>query len=154
MEGWKVGAIGFLGSFNNAGFSKGYARTKEGKRDKYTDAYKNFKKQAESEEYKNIKFICCDYKYFTNLDISKSLIYCDPPYDGTTTYGYAFESKFDHEEYWNWIREMSKKHIVICSEQTFPDDFEIIWEKEVVRTMDKSNNFKAVEKLGKYKLTN
>ena len=49
---------------------------------------------------------------------------------------------------------MSKYHIVICSEQTFPNDFEIIWEKEVRRTMDKINNFKAVERLGRYKLEN
>ena len=31
------------------------------------------------------------------------------------------------------------------------DDFEIIWQKEVKRTMDKTNNFKAVERLGFWK---
>ena len=153
MEGWRIGAIQFLGSFNNGGFSRGYAKPQEGKREKYTEAYKNFKEQASKELYKDIRFEWVEYNHivFENKEV-RALIYCDPPYQGTKPYGYKFETGFDYDEYWDWVREMSQQHIVICSEQKFPDDFEIIWEKQVRRTMDKTNNFKAVEKLGKLKI--
>jgi hypothetical protein len=49
------------------------------------------------------------------------------------------------------VREISKKNYVFVSEQTAPEDFEVIWEQEVTRTTNKENNFKAVEKLFKYK---
>jgi site-specific DNA-adenine methylase len=110
--------------------------------------------QIKSPKYKDIEFEWCDYINLKWPEEIKTLIYCDPPYQGTKPYGYKFETDFDYDRYWNWVREMSKHHIVICSEQTFPEDFEIIWQKEVRRTMDKTNNFKAVERLGRYKLEN
>lgn len=153
-ELWEIGAIAFLGSFNHGGFSRGYAKP-EGERDPYNEAYRNLQKQARSEEYKNIFFLWTpDYKNVNKNSLlynQKILYYCDPPYEGTKPYGYAFETKFDYEEYWNWIRELSKIAFVICSEQHFPNDFNILWEKDVNRTMSTSNKFKAVEKLGYYK---
>lgn len=147
MEPWKIGAISFLGSFNNGGFSRGYAKEKDG-RDPYNEAYRNFMKQIESPLYKDITFFWGDY---TTLNISNGLIYCDPPYAGTKPYGYKFETGFDYEKYWDWVREQSQRNWVICSEQAFPEDFEIIWEKKVTRSTNKENNFKATEKLGRYK---
>lgn len=152
-ELWEIGAIAFLGSFNHGGFSRGYAKP-EGERDPYNEAYRNLEKQAKKEEYKEITFVWePNYStlYLPEKELDKCLIYCDPPYEGTKPYGYAFETKFDYKEYWNWIRELSKKTYIICSEQNFPDDFEILWEKEVNRTMSTSNKFKATEKLGYYK---
>lgn len=151
-ELWEIGAIAFLGSFNHGGFSRGYAKP-EGERDAYNEAYRNLQKQAMSEEYKNICFLWVpDYTETTPIGIiNKTLYYCDPPYEGTKPYGYAFETKFDYKEYWDWIRELSKTAFVICSEQHFPIDFNILWEKEVNRTMSTSNKFKATEKLGYYK---
>ena len=57
----------------------------------------------------------------------------------------------DYEHFWNWVRELSKNNYVFISEQSAPDDFEIIWEQEVKRTTNKENNFKAVERLYRYK---
>lgn len=57
----------------------------------------------------------------------------------------------DYEHFWNWVRNLSKNNIVYISEQNAPEDFEVIWEQEVARTTNKENNFKAVEKLFKYK---
>lgn len=153
MEGWRIGAIQFFGSFNRGGFSRGYAKDTE-KKDYYYDAYKNFMEQIKNPKYKDIKFEWCNYINLKWPEEIRTLIYCDPPYQGIKPYGYKFETDFDYDKYWNWVRKMSKHHIVICSEQTFPNDFEIIWEKEVRRTMDKTNNFKAVERLGRYKLEN
>lgn len=39
--------------------------------------------------------------------------------------------------FWNWVRKISKKNFVVISEQNAPDDFDIIWEKEVTRTTNK-----------------
>ena len=152
-ELWEIGAIAFLGSFNHGGFSRGYAKP-EGERDPYNEAYRNLEKQAKKEEYKEITFVWePNYStlYLPEKELDKCLIYCDPPYEGTKPYGYAFETKFDYKEYWNWVRQLSKKTYVICSEQNFPSDFNILWEKEVNRTMSTSNKFKATEKLGYYK---
>ena len=148
MEGWKIGAIAFLASFSNGGFSRGYAKNTE-KRDYYNEAYRNLLEQSQNENYKNIIFQSGDY---SNIEIHEpALIYCDPPYQNTKPYGYKFEIIFDYDKYWNWVREKSKNNIVICSEHTAPDDFEIIWEQEAKRTNGKSNTYKAVEKLFKLK---
>lgn len=71
---------------------------------------------------------------------------CDPPYANTT--GYTL-GDFDHEAFWDYMRELSKTHKVFISEQTAPNDFECIWSKEQTRTLDynKENQPKKVEKL-------
>lgn len=130
MEPWKIGAIGFLGSYNCGGFRTGYAKTKNGY-NLYNTAYKNFTTQVKKPLYKDIDFICSD---FINIpQYSNCLFYCDPPYQNMKPYGYTFETQFDYELYWNWIRSISRNNIVICSEQVFPEDFTIIWEKQIRR---------------------
>lgn len=72
---------------------------------------------------------------------------CDPPYQGTKAYGYANQPKMDYDHFWNWVRELSKDNFVFVSEQSAPPDFEPVWEQDVVRTTNKKNDFKAVERL-------
>lgn len=148
MEGWKIGAIQFLGSYNRGGFSRGYAKPSNG-HDFYNEAYLNLYKQALTPNFKNITFINTIYDKLIIDDSKSTLIYCDPPYENTKPYGYKFETDFDYYNYWNWVREISNKHIVICSEQNFPSDFDIIWQKEVKRTMNNKRKI-AIEKLGIY----
>ena len=57
----------------------------------------------------------------------------------------------DYDFFWNWVRKISKNNFVFISEQSAPEDFEILWEKDVVRTTNKTNNFQATEKLFRYK---
>ena len=57
----------------------------------------------------------------------------------------------NYDHFWDWVREISKYNYVFISEQTAPEDFEVVWEQEVTRTINKENNFKAVEKLFRYK---
>ena len=57
----------------------------------------------------------------------------------------------DYDFFWDWVRKISKDNIVFISEQIAPEDFEVIWEKEVKRTTNKINDFKATEKLFKMK---
>ena len=70
---------------------------------------------------------------------------CDSPYKSTKPY--AINPKFNHEEYYNWLREKSKTNPIFISEQVMPDDFKSIWFKEAKRTAGKDNNFKACENL-------
>ena len=64
------------------------------------------------------------------------MIYCDPPYQDTKKY----ESDFDHDKFWNWVRKMSKKgHYVYVSEYSAPSDFECIW------SMDKADGMGTVK---------
>jgi DNA adenine methylase len=54
---------------------------------------------------------------------TKCLIYCDPPYIQTTTYGTI---NFDTNKFWNTMRQWSKNNIVLISEYKAPSDFKCI----------------------------
>ena len=64
---------------------------------------------------------------------------------------YDYSKDFNHKEFWNLVRELSKNNIVYVSEQEAPEDFEVVWEKEVRRQIDKNKEKKATEKLFKKK---
>lgn len=51
------------------------------------------------------------------------VIYCDPPYKGTTEYK---EGGFNQDEFWNWVRKTSKTNKVYVSEYQAPEDFKVI----------------------------
>lgn len=141
---WKIGAIEWYCSFSNGGFSRGFAKPSPGHRDYYNEAYRNHQKQAENENYKKIIFQQGDYK---EIEIPENaLLYCDSPYKGTKPY--QINTKFNHEEYYDWLREQSKKNPIFISEQSLPEDFNIIWSKDdATRTCGLDNNYKACEKL-------
>ena len=87
-----------------------------------------------------MEFIKDDYR---NLKCNGCVIYCDPPYAGTT--GYV--DSFDNEEFWNVVREWSKNNIVLVSEQVAPPDFKVVWQKDIVRTQDNQSRKIITEKL-------
>lgn len=142
---WYIGAVGFLASYNGRFFDGGYSglvKTKEGtERNYYREAKDNLLKQIPN--LKDIIFDCCDYRCYS--DVIDCVIYCDPPYKGTKQYGTSKD--FDHDEFWNWCRDMSERNIVLISEHNAPPDFECVWEQEVKRTIDNNKRVKAVEKL-------
>lgn len=96
---------------------------------------------------RDAEFICMDYKGVIIPD--NSVIYADPPYYNTTKYR---TDDFNHEEFWEYMRYISKNNTVFISEQIAPSDFIPIWEKELKRKLDcnKSNQFDATEKLFVY----
>lgn len=143
-----VGLCGFCATYNAKWFG-GYAGIVKTKintlRNYYEEAVRNVLKQAP--DIQDVIFRCADYNI---LHIENSVIYCDPPYQGTTKY----KDNFNHDEYWDWVRKMSKNNIIICSEYKAPDDFECIWEKELTTTLDKNSRSSVVEKLFVYKSHN
>ena len=81
---------------------------------------------------KDVNFVHCEYQYLEIPD--NSLIYCDPPYEGTTSY----KDGFNHADFWQWCRDKSNEgHIVFVSEYNAPNDFECI--KEVVTNTQLGN---------------
>lgn len=142
-----IGAMEFFASFCNGGFPRGYAKNTE-TRNYFQEAKRNLVAQAP--KLKDINFKCQNY-WELNDKIKNAVIYLDPPYQGTKFYGYSNQPKMDYEQFWNWVRKISKNNYVFISEQNAPEDFDILWEKQVKRTTNKENNFKATEKLFYYK---
>lgn len=136
-----VALAGFCATYNAKWFG-GYAGTVKTKigtfRNYYDEAVRNVLKQAPA--IQDVKFDCRSY---SDIQCEGCLIYCDPPYEGTTKY----IDNFNHLQYWEWVRKASRKNIVICSEYHAPEDFSCIWEMETVTTLDKSSRNKAVERL-------
>ena len=142
----EIGAMEFFASFSNGGFPRGYAKNTD-KRNYFQEAYRNMEKQAPN--LKGIHFDC--QNYWELAPVAGAVIYLDPPYAGTKHYGYANQEKMNYDHFWQWVRELSKNNYVFISEQSAPEDFEIVWHKDVKRTAGKDNNFAAVEKLFRYK---
>lgn len=140
-----TGFIGFGCSFGGKFFC-GYAQAtprRDYPRSTRNTCYRDMKTLQKAE------FICRDYR---EVEIPKnSVIYCDPPYEGTT--GYKTAGKFNSKDFWAYMRVLSKAgHTVYISEEHAPDDFKCIWEKPIKRTLDrnKNNNFYSTEKLFVY----
>ena len=137
-----IGFVGFLCSFGGKWWG-GYASNKKGYN--YADIGSRVStKQAK--RFNGIVFKCGSY---LEMDIPpNSLIYCDPPYEGTT----AYKGGFDHEVFWQWCREKATEgHIVFVSEYNAPVDFECVKEIGHKTTLDKNSQYKRVEKLFRYK---
>lgn len=145
---WHVGLVGFCASFGGKYFN-GYARDSKGDvSGKWSKgAIKNLKKQAPN--LKNIQFYCSDFLNIDTTNWKNCVIYCDIPYKNTTKY----LNKFPYENFYKWVKELSKNNTVLISEYWMPSEFECIWEKEVKVNFD-SNRLNAnnrVEKLFKIK---
>lgn len=75
------------------------------------------------EKISDVIFTCCSYD---KISPDLSLIYCDPPYEGTTQYS---SGPFDSKKFWDQCREWDAMgNIVIVSEYSAPKDFEVILE--------------------------
>jgi len=126
------GFIGLLCSFGSKWFG-GYARNTRGV-NYAMEGRKGLLLQGKL--LKNIIFLSCSYK-----DLSlppASLIYCDPPYKGTTGY----KDKFNHEEFYEWcIQKHDEGHKVFVSEYSMPEPFIEVWSKTQTTNLD--NNVAA-----------
>lgn len=143
VEPHLAGYVGFQLSYGAMWFGS-YRRDNEGNRNYANEAFRNVSKQAPN--LSGIDFRCQSYRDL-NLP-AQSLIYCDPPYEGTAKYK-ANEIEFDHGDFWQWCREVTRKgHDVFVSEYQAPDDFVCIWEKQVNSSLTKDTGAKKnIERL-------
>ncbi|MCH7411162.1 DNA adenine methylase [Belliella sp. DSM 111904] len=147
-----VGWVGYVCSYRGKFFG-GYAgkvKDKNGKvRDYQDEKSRNTLKQVEY--LKGIEFKAVD---FTELPIPEnSIVYCDPPYRGTTGY----QKSFDSDSFWNWVRNITKDgNTVYVSEYSAPKDFQCVWSKDIKNSLSNTENSGSVktvtEKLFTYKL--
>lgn len=107
---------GFGCSFSGKWFG-GYARDSSGR---------NYAANAASSLRKKMRGLSgVQWRHCSYTEISpepNSLIYCDPPYIGTTQYSAV--PSFDWGMFWDWCRKrVEEKCLVLVSEYTAPDDF-------------------------------
>lgn len=153
-----VGWVGFNCSYSGkwfGGFADDYPesrRNKNGILPNYQmEAINNIPKQVEK-----LKGVIFQNKPYYELELPpNSIVYCDPPYEGTTKY----KDDFNHVVFWNWVRNISKQgHIVFVSEYKAPADFECVWQKETNSQLSANGkiggNKVSVEKLFKFSHTN
>jgi DNA adenine methylase len=137
------GYAGFAFSYGGKWLG-GWRRDSLNKRDYVNESYKNAINQ--SPLLQGVRLINESY---LDLQIPEnSLIYCDPPYEGTTKY----KDSFNHTEFWNWCRQKAKEgHIIFVSEYNAPNDFKCVWEKKIVSSLTKDTGGKvATERLFLY----
>jgi len=133
-----VGFVGFLCSFGGRWWG-GYAADKRG--DNYAgQGSRSATKQAKN--FTGIDFRSGDY---LDMDIPpRSLIYCDPPYEGTKPY----RDKFDHKTFWQWCQNrVGEGHTLFVSEYSAPDDFFCVKEVQHKTPLNGGIQSSRVEKL-------
>lgn len=145
FDDFDLGWIGLLASFRGK-FYGGYSghNVVESK-DYITKAIENVDRQAPY--IQDIHFMSNSYEDYVFTE--PCIIYCDPPYIGTTGYRVALD--FDHEHFWQWCRERTMEgHQVFISEYEAPADFACIWEKQIANTLATGSASVATEKLFTY----
>jgi|TARA_R110000822_G_scaffold95314_5_gene218045 DNA adenine methylase len=140
--GWAGVACSYSGKWFG-GFA-GQVETKEGLRDYQAEAFENVKKQLP--KLKGLFVTCSSYESIETPE--NSIIYCDPPYEGTTKY----KDSFDHVLFWGWIRGKVKGgHRVFISEYNAPEDFVSLWSQEIKSSLSANGKVggskNSVEKL-------
>lgn len=145
-KGW----VGFMGSANGRFFEGGYSGISEtksgGTRNYIEESIRNIEKQVD--KIIGVEMFCKDYR---ELEIPKhSIVYCDIPYNGTKQY--STSKNFDHDKFWQWVRDMSSKgHKVFVSEYSSPDDFTCVWEKQTKSSLS-ANGVSGSSKVSTEKL--
>lgn len=132
-----VAFVGIGCSFGAKWFSS-YARSRS-REDYCGESKRNVLRQKEL--LKGVVFI---HGTYSDLSIPKnSIIYCDPPYEGTAGYG---NIKFDNNKFWNWARQQSN---IFISEYTAPADFKCIWQDTTTSNLNNvsGSSLKKIEKL-------
>lgn len=124
-----IGYVGSACSYGGAWFN-GYAKFNKNKNeDHIKEAYNGLYNQLYN--FKHLfktEFICMEYNnpyIYYDYDKTNTIIYCDPPYEGTKQYN----NEFNSTEFWEWARTMSKEGWKIyISEYNAPNDFKCIWQ--------------------------
>jgi DNA adenine methylase len=139
-----AGFVGFGCSFGGR-WKGGYARGVQNDgtpRDYVMESHKAVLKKVPL--LHGVKLLCRDYRCLRIPD--RSIIYCDPPYSGTTRYAQKY---FDHDYFWEWVRRKARDgHRVYVSEYSAPDDFHCVWSKKTVSSLDRDTGSKEnIERL-------
>lgn len=129
------GFIG-IGCSYSGGWKNGYARS--------IDKGHNFPREAHNtllrQKPKLGGVVFTSYSYDKAPIPYGSVVYCDPPYKGTTNRYYT--RKFDYDSFIKWVEANKGKYDIYISEykenvSSWPSNYEIVWEKESCQEMAK-----------------
>lgn len=128
------GLVGIGCSFGG-GWKNGYARSGDN-RNYAKSAHNTLLKQKQ--KLNGVLFTSCDYDKVIIPD--GAVVYCDPPYKGTTNKYYA--KKFDYDAFIEWVEANKNKYDIYISEYKenfaqWPTSYEVVWEKESCQEMSK-----------------
>lgn len=141
------GFVGFGGSFGGkwfGGYAKGgYTSTGE-PRNHLAESARNVLKTQQKLSECNVEFRNVPYTEITPEP--GDVVYCDPPYAGTTEYN---SSGFDSDAFWTWCDGLVDQGVqVFVSEYTAPDHWTEVFRKELLSSTDRAENRKkAVDRL-------
>jgi len=139
---WLVGFCGFNATFGAKWFG-GYARPRKNGYDRDVICGKiGLEKQGPL--IADVEFQCHTYRQWAP---ENCVVYCDPPYAGTTKY----KDGFDHADFWRWCKKYAEpqhNNVILVSEYSAPNGVACIWQKEIENTLSKDvKGKKGVEKL-------
>lgn len=129
------GFIG-IGCSYSGGWKNGYARG--------VDKYRNYSREAHNtllrQKSKLGGVVFTSYSYDDVPIPYGSVVYCDPPYNGTTNKYYT--RKFDYDPFIKWVEAYKGTYDIYISEykenvSSWPTSYEIVWEKESCQLMSK-----------------
>lgn len=127
----------------------GVARHAKGKQETtYEAERKSMHKKIDSLRTVKIELRTGSYK---DLVIpNDAVVYLDPPYEGRTKAHHFNE--FDYNEFWQWVRDLSKRCTVFTSCFDCPTDFETVyeWGDTIVRHLNSRGSDGTNEKLVKW----
>ena len=138
-----VALVGFCATFGSkwfGGYARGFKADKVTPRDIPNEAIRNL-----LEQIPNLQGIEWLNKPYNELEFENSLLYCDIPYKDVKQYNTSKD--FNHDDFWNWVREMSKENFVFISEYNAPQDFKCIWQKKVTTSLKVKEHEERLEKL-------
>ena len=155
---WERAIAGFCYSYNGKLWG-GYVLDnsnvpsfkKYGKLVVYHKTHKNYHNKLKLNlPFMTAKLECKTYcDFIGGINPVGALIYCDPPYRNTTSYHKKSVGEFDHDTFWDWVRELSKNNIVYVSEYNAPPDFICVAELPKTSTLS-GKRIPKIERL--YKL--
>ena len=122
---------GFACSFSGKYFG-GFARNNQGRN------YAKDGKNSLLRKFKNLNGVTFQHQNFLTLsNVKGAVIYCDPPYAGTTGYK---TGAFDSAAFWRKCRDLSADNLIFISEYEAPEDFIEVWRKDVKLEIRDGNN--------------
>jgi DNA adenine methylase len=137
---WLRGYVGFGASFGGKWFGGYGTSSRDG--EVCRESYRTVSRQAEVFRTYGVKFSCGPFGRF--VPPPGAVIYCDPPYAGTTTY--SSTGSFDYRMFYDTLTKWADTRSVYVSEYGIPEDVpsELIWEREKRNTLEKSDNQRVV----------
>ena len=138
------GFVGFGASFGGkwfGGYAKGGKTSKGEPRNHAGESARNVLKTRERLSGIDVQFTLGTY-----TDIRPSpgdVVYCDPPYRGTTEYK---DSGFDSDKFFAWAEELSRNGVhVFVSEYSAPEGWVEVYRKTLLSSVGLAGSRKAAE---------